>query len=236
MSAPVQLLMSYKKTSSALLTGIYAYWKFDSSNSNDSVGSNNGTDTSITYSSGNGKINNGAGFNGSTSKIVLPDVAFGIASASTFAFWIKTTSTVATNPQMFTRDHTGVLRAWQVGMGAGTTNKGIRFIRFDSGGSLVTNITSAAAINDGSWHHVVCTFDNTVGSIVYIDGLSSASDAVTTNTNNNTGEGVYIGNYGGGGGSEFPGSLDEIGVWTRALSSSEVTQLYNSGSGLQYPF
>jgi hypothetical protein len=30
--------------------------------------------------------------------------------------------------------------------------------------------------------------------------------------------------------------LDEVGFWTRALSAAEVTSLYNSGNGLQYPF
>ena len=29
--------------------------------------------------------------------------------------------------------------------------------------------------------------------------------------------------------------MDEVGVWSRALSSSEIAQLYNSGSGLSYP-
>ena len=30
--------------------------------------------------------------------------------------------------------------------------------------------------------------------------------------------------------------MDEIGIWNRALSSSEVTTLYNSGAGVSYPF
>lgn len=29
--------------------------------------------------------------------------------------------------------------------------------------------------------------------------------------------------------------MDEVGVWSRALSSAEIAQLYNSGSGLSYP-
>ncbi len=31
------------------------------------------------------------------------------------------------------------------------------------------------------------------------------------------------------------GALDEIGLWTRVLTSTEVTQLYNGGAGLAYP-
>jgi hypothetical protein len=37
-------------------------------------------------------------------------------------------------------------------------------------------------------------------------------------------------------GGSFNGSIDEVGIWSRALTSSEVTSLYNSGSGRQYPF
>ena len=32
------------------------------------------------------------------------------------------------------------------------------------------------------------------------------------------------------------GKLDEVGIWIRELTAGEVTQLYNSGAGLSYPF
>jgi len=54
------------------LNNFISYWKFDG-NSNDSVGSNNGTPTSITYSTG--LIGQAAVFNGTTSKVVVPDAA-----------------------------------------------------------------------------------------------------------------------------------------------------------------
>ena len=31
------------------------------------------------------------------------------------------------------------------------------------------------------------------------------------------------------------GIIDEVGFWNRELTSSEVTDLYNSGAGLAYP-
>jgi hypothetical protein len=37
------------------------------------------------------------------------------------------------------------------------------------------------------------------------------------------------------GGEPYNGQIDEVGVWNRALSSTEVTVLYNSGAGLPYP-
>jgi hypothetical protein len=32
------------------------------------------------------------------------------------------------------------------------------------------------------------------------------------------------------------GLIDEVGIWSRALTGAEVTSLYNGGAGLQYPF
>jgi len=33
----------------------------------------------------------------------------------------------------------------------------------------------------------------------------------------------------------WKGNLDELGIWTRALTTTEVAQLYNGGAGLPYP-
>lgn len=219
----------------ALTTGQYAYWKFDSSNSNDSVGSNNGTDTSITYSSGNGKINVGAGFaSGSSSKILLPDVAWGISTGFSISAWIKTSTSGATQ-NILSRDNQPT-RMWQLKVES--SNNKIVFIRFDSSNNVVTNITSSGTVTDGNWHFIVATFDNTMGSVIYVDGSNAASDAVTTNQNNATGIGPSIGAiWNSVAWADFMnGAIDEVGVWTRGLSSSEVTQLYNGGAGLQYPY
>ena len=57
-------------------------------NSNDSSGNgNNGTDTNITYSKNYGKFNEGANFNGSTSKIVTGNCNYGIRF--TVSIWVK---------------------------------------------------------------------------------------------------------------------------------------------------
>jgi len=37
-------------------------------------------------------------------------------------------------------------------------------------------------------------------------------------------------------GQFFKGIIDEVGIWNRALTSTEISELYNSGNGLQYPF
>lgn len=76
----------------AITDNLVSYYKLDS-NSNDSIGSNNGTDTSVSYVAG--KIGNAGSFNGSTSYINIPDsttLSF-TNKICTWNFWFKTSST-----------------------------------------------------------------------------------------------------------------------------------------------
>jgi len=34
----------------------------------------------------------------------------------------------------------------------------------------------------------------------------------------------------------FDGNIDEVGIWDRILTTDEITELYNAGAGLAYPF
>src|SRR5690348_3864445 len=73
----------------SLNIGLVSYWKLDG-NSTDSIDSNTGTDTAISYSAGNGLIIQGAGFNGSTSKILIPSQT---VTNCTISFWVNFTVT-----------------------------------------------------------------------------------------------------------------------------------------------
>ena len=216
-----------------MLTGLVSYYKFDSSNSNDSVSSNNGTDTSITYSSGNGKISVGAGFNGSTSKINLQSPsAFDDLQEFTFSCWI--------NPTNFSKEV----------MPFSKLNKFLRLRNGADSGKMdaavvysTTNasVTTTAVLTGAAWNHVVLTYSVSGDRKIhmYVNGTecsySTANTAsvgtITTEASNN----LYLGSYDG---SLFMylGAMDEVGIWSRALTSTEITSLYASGSGLQYPF
>jgi len=89
-------------------------------------------------------------------------------------------------------------------------------------------------IADGIWHHVVATWNGTT-AYLYVDNSKSTGQswahtmAYCTTTKFNLGKSIYNSNY-------WTGSLDEVGIWNRALTDTEVSQLYNSGSGRSYPF
>src|SRR4051812_13528905 len=78
----------------SLLTNLVSYYRLDG-NSNDAVGANNGSDTNISYSAGNGKINNGAGFNGTSSRIAIGTSLTANYTGLTMAGWFNTGATGA---------------------------------------------------------------------------------------------------------------------------------------------
>jgi hypothetical protein len=85
------------------------------------------------------------------------------------------------------------------------------------------------------WHHVVATVSGTNGW-VYLDGGLDGS-GIVGNIPVNTLD-VYIGlaHPGRGSGFWFNGHIDDVRIYNRALSASEVQQLYAYESGPRVNF
>jgi len=96
-----------------------------------------------------------------------------------------------------------------------------------------TTLTSTAPIPLNEWTHVVIIRNGTYRAI-YINGDFDA-EQTGNYTGGNTGYTDYLMNditlISGN-----KGKIDEFGVWSRVLTSDEITTLYNSGNGLTYPF
>jgi len=111
------------------------------------------------------------------------------------------------------------------------------FIAYSVGSSSAFTATSFGSLNDGNWHHVVFTFENDTKYIrIYVDGDEDTSSPYTclyTLVYIVDSTPIYVGtNYWQDNG--FVGSLDEIGVWNRVLSATEVSDLWNGGDGCFY--
>jgi hypothetical protein len=222
----------------SLLTNLVAYYNMEG-NSTDVVAAQNGTDTAITYSSANGKINQGAGMNGTSSYIYLPDSAKG-GNSMALSMWFYLTSSSYAGDNLYSESLDAYFNIFVngggvIGMNQQTT--GATYASFTSAGGLFT---------DHQWVHVVAQYDSVTGYLsVYVNnvqvinvfrGGNQVYGNGAPNQANDNCIGVYAYFNGTLFGGFFPGNIDEVGIWNRALSSSEITQLYNSGSGLTYPF
>ena len=204
-----------------------SYWKLDG-NSLDFYGTNNGADTAITYAAG--KIGQAAVFNGSTSKINLGASNTLELSDVSISAWVNITNT-ATYRMIFTR---------VTGNGLSYTNSYELFVdttgKLSWYGNATPYVVGATALPTGSWIHIVATRSATGACVLYVNGSVHAS-GTTSPPVPSTASVTYIGgrNQSAADGNlySFNGMIDEVGLWGRVLTPTEVTVLYNSGSGIQ---
>lgn len=80
----------------------------------------------------------------------------------------------------------------------------------------------------GRWAHVVMTFDSTHLRL-YLDGSEVAVHELPVPGPAAETAGLIIGGHRAGTGRNFDGMIDEVALWSRALSSGEITDLHNNG-------
>ena len=93
-------------------------------------------------------------------------------------------------------------------------------IRTLSGGDYIDADTGGIIV--GNWHHILCTYDGTSTSI-YVDGelknsISMSGTLRTTTQNIFAGANPYPTHF-------FNGAIDDIRIWSRALSETEIQDM-----------
>lgn len=221
----------------ALTDNIINYWKLDESSgdASDSVGSLTLTaTTSPTY--GAALINNGLVANsGGYFRNSANNTSLSTATAWTLNCWIfMSTTPSAVNDFYFSLcDTTNQLQYNMYYREDGILR--LRGERVRHGvASDVAQVTTT--LSTSTWHMVTLTYD-----VTQIELFLDASSVATTAS---SGVGTSGGVAGTSIGAVADGTqalrtnvkTDEYGVWTRQLTGAEITSLYNSGAGLQYPF
>lgn len=223
----------------ALDTNLISYYKLDW-NSTDSLWINNWTDTSMSYVSG--KIWNAGSFNWSTSRIQFADTAsLSITWNYTLSMWLNITALPTSwNFKSIICKYDQWANSWWYDFAlynnAGTQQVWMINASWWSSWWWYINYT----FTTGSFVHAVVTYDGS-NSILYVNTTNVWSIANTTNPANNT-KLLNIGNFWYYTPSSwelwryFNWIIDEIWLWDRVISWSEISQLYNGWSWLSYPF
>jgi hypothetical protein len=94
------------------------------------------------------------------------------------------------------------------------------------------------SINDGAWHHFMLTVDRTQHqAMTYLDGVLVNQTDITALGSINVGGAVTIGQDPTGLYQETgSATLDDLGIWARALTPLEVVQIQSAGSTAGHSF
>ena len=212
----------------------------------DSVSTNHGTSPSgSTPTLTTGLIGNAFLFDGVNDYIQLPDNSLNLTGPFSYSFWVKSTDTtgytVILGNIQGARAPYGFAHGYQVWLQYGKIIPGFR----DGADSTNYSATSVATVANGSWNHVVITYNYTIGNSnggkIYINGTLDSSFTVPNSTNfYSSPMKACIGARNQAGTPEYflsnGTNLDAVTSWQKELSVDEITQLYNMGGGIQYPF
>ncbi|GAA1615197.1 MULTISPECIES: LamG-like jellyroll fold domain-containing protein [Kribbella] len=210
--------------------GPQAYWRLGepagTTTSVDSSGqSNNGTFTGVTLGSAGAVAGNTAMTLSTSTGRMVGEKAYSMPQQFTVEAWVK---------------QSGLNRGGRIlGFGNGKTQSSAindRMLYMRTNGSIVFGVsdgsqrtlTSVSGKNDGTWHHVVGTYDNGAMKL-YVDGVLSGSAQVGQASlyygwwrvgydNNNS--------WPGGGATQTGMGIDEAAVYPYALTGAQIQSHY----------
>ena len=200
-------------------------WHLNGNSTDSSGNGNNGTDTDITYSIANGKFGQGAGFNGSTSFI---DIANNPAWTSwTFAIWLKPSS--LGSMAIISKDLIGVSnRTFSLELAADGT---MSLFSWNTTDTMYAVSSSASAVAANQQYLLTGTWDTPNNKLsMYINGVLANTPATTSGNAKTDSTKITLGRQNTPG-KYFAGSLDEVALFNRALSASEIKKWYTWSKG-----
>ncbi|MDQ3008841.1 MAG: DUF2341 domain-containing protein [bacterium] len=187
-----------------------------------------------------GKFNGSLGFDGTNDTVLGTDfLDFEYNQPMSVAAWIKTTTNsgmTIVSKQASSAPFSG----WNLQTG------GSGYIYFQlvntyctTGNCVEVNFPQNSNYYDGNWHHLVATYDGSgsgAGVKLYMDGkqlgsLSGTGTSITTSSVNAVP--VHIGSRNGAA-QFFNGQIDDVRVYTYALSTSQVLQIMNNAASLRF--
>ena len=170
-------------------------------------------------------------FNFDGSDYINTNFQIGTETAYSFSAWFKMASAPANYSTILAdANSSGQSRSQRAQLGF---YRNFFFAVMGNGSSAWYDLSSynISAAYDNNWHNITLVINGTSQKL-YLDGslvqtYTSSISAGTAGTQNYT-----IGRYGDYNGHYFEGELSNVQIWQAALSSTEVTTLYNNGTPL----
>ena len=215
--------------------GLVGYWPFNGNANDVSPNANNGTVNGATLTTDRfGNVNSAYNFDGSSKIVIQNSNTLQVTSQLSISIWFKYLSL-----------ENGINYLLQKGTGYGCLNTGYH-IGFDNNqGQNPFNKTfsygqnnNCAGIGDdsslnSSWHNITVVYSPPNNNKIYFDGVqvgntSFCNSCTILNTNDLLTIGAPTNGLGFALANSWNGTIDDIGIWNRALTQQEITNLFNA--------
>lgn len=161
--------------------------------------------------------------------LVPTNPLFNTGAGMTVTAWVNLVNS-ATNQKVVGRVNSSFSSGFILGVESGQVHPEV----WNSAG--VPHSFSAGTVPSNTWTHLAITWATNGNLIVYVNGVASVSTAAGTSPIGSNSEPLIIG---GSPWSTSPlyfpveGSIDDIGIWDRALTPAEIMDVYNAiGTGI----
>lgn len=230
LSLTVNTPITFNYLSAVQGTAPLGYFRLENTSGSSEIGGYTYTSTGATVQTGApiGQTNGALSLNGNTGAITT-SLRGGIGNAATIVAWVNLSQLPSNSGQVYY-----IAGESQVGndLDLQFTNNAFRFYTTSNAVNIGYQPDSTTLVNQ--WHMVAATFLNQTGESVmgsraiYWDGVQVASDAVVSTAGKTAA--FNIGATPVFPGRNFPGAIDEVGVWSSALSATQIAQIYAAAS------
>ncbi len=205
--------------------GLVGYWPFNGNANDMSTNANNGTNNGATLTTDRfGNTASAYSFNGTSNYIkVLDNNSLDLTQNLTLSSWIEPNSLNAEQ---------GIL-----GKGTNTTSTGYalhhKVLNPEKTGVSLQNLSTSSTtfintsqLSINNWHHLLATYNGSELKL-YLNGVLVNTTTTNIQLVSNSLTDLFIG-------SEFSnfryfnGKIDDVGIWNRALTEQEISDLFNA--------
>jgi hypothetical protein len=223
--------------------GLVGWWPFNGNANDESGNGNNGTVNGATLTTDRfGNANKAYSFSSSISNYISANLnSMTNGNSITVCGWYRASTPNKYYPRLFYYGEypvNGSLNQFDMISGGIAGNEPSWINTYTGKFYAESNISNSAVFDqnvtsDNQWHAFSAVFDTQLSQIrIYVDGIFISSAILGQNSiNSNT---LYIGRDPGDsfGGcntcGRFNGIIDDIGIWNRALTAQEISDLYNA--------
>ncbi|MEM0897586.1 MAG: PQQ-dependent sugar dehydrogenase [Verrucomicrobiota bacterium] len=199
-------------------------WTFDNT-----AGTGTWRDTANAPTYATGQVNQALTFDGSDDAVDLGPLDAASGTGLTITLWFRADDFGISDARFlskadgqFDQDH-----YWMIS----TLNGSQLRLRLRAGGNTTTLISPSGTLSTGTWTHVTARYDGATMKL-FKDGVEVASTAKTGVLDTNGTVDAAIGNQpttASGGSRPFDGLIDDVRIYPRALSESEISTVRDAG-------